>query len=62
MSNVSSWLGAPRLKIRMQDLSSRSAATAPASLAASHCGSEKLSAPSVPTWRNSHRLAFASQV
>ena len=61
MSQVSNWLGAPRLKIMMQERSSCRFAAAPGAVAARasraiNCGSEKPMAPSVPTCRKSRRV------
>src|SRR5881394_4678357 len=56
MSQVSNWLGAPRLKMRMQDLSDCCGLTAPAALRPAKVAIEKPRAPSVPTWRKSRRV------
>src|SRR2546426_1252617 len=61
MSNVSNWLGAPRLKIMIHDFSSFPAATAPRDWRAANFESDKPSAPSVPTCRKSRRV-IPSQV
>src|SRR6476646_6150278 len=55
ISNVSNWLGAPRLKIMMHDLSSPSLA-APRACSAANFESVNPRAPSVPTWRKSRRV------
>ena len=49
MSQVSSWLGAPRLKIMMTDFSSLSRATAPMAFNAAQFESVNPTAPSAPT-------------
>src|ERR1051325_7186389 len=61
MSKVSAWLGAPRLKIKMQDLSSLPEAVAPRDLSAANFERLRPRAPSVPTWRKSRR-GMPSQV
>src|SRR6185369_9129601 len=55
ISNVSSWLGAPRLKIMMAERSSRPI-TRPAAFAPKKSASEKPIAPSAPTFRKSRRV------
>src|ERR1043166_4707315 len=61
MSKVSTWLGAPRLKIKMQDLSSLPEAVAPRDWSAANFERLRPRAPSVPTWRKSRRV-MPSQV
>src|SRR5207247_8610454 len=61
MSQVSSWLGAPKLKIRMTDFSALPCATAPSALRAARFESVNPRAPSVPTCRKSRRV-MPSQV
>src|SRR5881394_546841 len=56
MSNVSSWLGAPRLKIMMQDLLSLDLSTAPSACRAANLDRLRPIAPRVPTCRKSRRL------
>src|SRR4051794_2271472 len=54
-SQVSIWLGAPRLKIMMQERSSLVLSTAPWARKALSIGRERPSAPRVPAWRKSRR-------
>jgi len=58
MSQRSTWLGAPRLKIMMQARSSCPGRMASCSLAARSWGSERPMAESEPSWRNSRRLRW----
>src|SRR6266481_1303599 len=60
-SKVSNWLGAPRLKIMMQDFSSLPLATAPSAWSAAYLESVSPIAPKAPTCRKSRRL-IPSQV
>src|SRR3954464_2268398 len=55
-SQVSIWLGAPRLKIIMQARSSLVLSTAPIAFSPLSIGRESPSAPSVPAWRKSRRV------
>ena len=55
-SNVSIWLGAPRLKIMMTERSSCSLLTRPSSLAAARPGSDRPMAPKAPASRKSRRV------
>src|ERR1051326_8779810 len=61
MSKVSNWLGAPRLKIMMHDLSSLPEAVAPRDCSAANFERVRPMVPRVPTWRKSRR-AIPSQV
>src|SRR5208282_2306683 len=61
MSQVSIWLGAPRLKIMMHDFSSLPLATAPMDLRAANFAIVSPMAPSAPTCRKSRRV-MPSQV
>src|SRR5262249_11316427 len=56
MSQRSRWLGAPRLKIMMQERSSCPGFTTPAARAAMWSGRERPMAPKVPTCRKSRRV------
>ena len=56
-SNVSIWLGAPRLKIMIAERLDLVGSTPLESAAARYCGRPKPIAPSVPTWRKSLRRA-----
>src|SRR6185503_3541521 len=56
MSHVSSWLGAPRLKMSMTAFSSLPFVSAPAALNAASCDRLKPIAPSAPTCRKSRRV------
>ena len=58
MSHKSTWLGAPKLKIIMHARSSCPGRTAPASFAASSCGSDNPAAPNTPTCKNSRRFKW----
>src|SRR5258708_29498705 len=55
-SQVSIWLGAPRLKIMMHARSSFDLSTAPIAFNPLSIGRESPSAPSVPAWRKSRRV------
>src|SRR5437867_13138682 len=56
MSQVSNWLGAPRLKMRMAAFSSLPLLTAPAACSAANFDSVNPIAPSAPTCRKSRRV------
>ena len=56
MSQRSSWLGPPRLKIMMQERFSWPGRTFPSLAALTYCGSDSPAAASAPTWRKSRRL------
>src|SRR6476620_443317 len=56
MSNVSNWLGAPKLKIMMQDLLSLDLSTAPRAWRVANFESVIPIAPRVPTCRKSRRV------
>ncbi len=58
ISQRSTWLGAPKLKIIMHARSSCPGRIAPASLAASSCGSDNPAAPNTPTCKNSRRFKW----
>src|SRR5439155_24227208 len=61
ISQVSNWLGAPRLKIMITDCSSLPLATAPMACSAARLERVKARAPSARTWRKSRRV-MPSQV
>src|ERR1043166_5565026 len=61
MSQVSNWLGAPRLKIIMTAFSSLPLVTAPMAWRAANLDKESPMAPRAPTWRKSRRV-MPSQV
>src|SRR5439155_17246880 len=56
MSQVSNWLGAPRLKIMMTDFSSFPLATAPMACKAAYLESVRPMAPSAPACKKSRRV------